>query len=104
MSELLGIDIKNLYSGGSQFYQTVSMRKLLEATGMDHYNGFPIPTKIEAPLGEYDNGPESHIYCPNFILLLYGLCCICHQTKYHMYPFLLINVPGLHITSSHHMR
>ena len=52
MSELLGIDIKNFYTGESQFYQTVSIRKFLEATGMDHYNGFPKTTKVEAPLGK----------------------------------------------------
>ena len=51
MSELLVIDTKTLYDGGFQFYHNVLILKLLEATRMEHCNGFPTPTKVEAPLG-----------------------------------------------------
>ena len=51
VSEFLGIDIKTLDNGGSQFFQTGLIRKVLEATGMEYCNGFPTPTKVEAPLG-----------------------------------------------------
>ena len=59
VSEFLGIDIKTLYNGGFQFYQTGFIRKVLEATGMDNYNGLPTPTKVEAPLGTDVNGSKA---------------------------------------------
>ena len=65
MSEFFGIDIKTLDDGGSQFYQTGLIRKILEATGMEHYNGFPTPTKVEAPLGTDANGSEAKRDWPN---------------------------------------
>ena len=65
MYELLGIDIKTLDDGGFQFSQTIFILKYFEATGMDHCNGFPTPTGVEEPIGEYDNGPESKIYQTN---------------------------------------
>ena len=46
VSEFLGIDIKILDDGGFQFCQTGLIRKFLEATGMEHCNGFPTPTKV----------------------------------------------------------
>ena len=65
MSEFLGIDIKTLDDGGFQFFQTVFIYKVLESTGMDHCNGFPKPTKVEAPLGTDVNGSEDKRYWPN---------------------------------------
>ena len=65
MSEFLGIDIKTLYDGGFQFYQTLSIHKVLEATDMEHCNGFPTPTKFEAPPGNDTNGYEAKWYWPN---------------------------------------
>ena len=65
MSEFLGIDIKTLDDGGFQFCQTGFIRKVLEATGMDHCNVLPTPTKVEAPLGTDNNCSESNIYWPN---------------------------------------
>ena len=62
MSELLFIDIKTLNGGVFQFYQTVLILKLLEATGMDHCNGFTTPTKVEAPLGTDSNCPYYRRY------------------------------------------
>ena len=59
VSRLLGMDIKILYDGGFQFYQTGLIRKVLEATGMEHYNGWPTPTKVYAPLRTYANGYET---------------------------------------------
>ena len=51
MSEFLKIGIKTLDYDGFQVYQTVLIRKLLEATGMERCNGLPTPTKVEAHLG-----------------------------------------------------
>ena len=51
MSEFIGIDIKTLDNGGFQFCQTGLIHKVLEATGMEHSNGLPTHTKVEAPLG-----------------------------------------------------
>ena len=59
VSEFLGIDIKTLDNGVSQFCQTGLIRKVLEATGMDHSNGLPTTTKVEAPLGTDVNGYEA---------------------------------------------
>ena len=59
VSEYLGIDIMTLDDGGFQLCQTGLIRKVLEATGMEHYNGFPTLTKVEAPLGTYSNGSEA---------------------------------------------
>ena len=52
MSDLLGIDIKTLDDGIFKFYQNVLIQKVLESTGMEHFNGLPTPTKVEAPLGK----------------------------------------------------
>ena len=59
VSEFLGIDINTFYDGGFQFDQIGLIRKVLEATGMDHCNGLQTPTKVEAPLGTYENGSEA---------------------------------------------
>ena len=49
VSEFLGIDIKTLDDGGFQFCQTGLIRKVLEATGMDHCNGLPPPPYFHNP-------------------------------------------------------
>ena len=59
MSEFLGIDIKTFDSGGFQFFQTGLIRKVLEATWMEHCNGLPTPTKVEASLGTDTHGSEA---------------------------------------------
>ena len=59
MPEFLGIDIKTFNDGGFQYYQTGLICKVLEAIGMDHCNGLPTPTKVEAPLVIYANGYEA---------------------------------------------
>ena len=56
MSDFLGIYIKTLYDGGFQFCQTGLILKVLEDTGMERCDGFPTPTKVEAPLGTDANG------------------------------------------------
>ena len=61
MSEFLVIDIKTFDEGGFQFCQTVLIRKLLESTEVEHFNGFPKPTKVEAPFGKEYNGSEANI-------------------------------------------
>ena len=65
MSEFLGIDIKTLDDGGFKFFQTGFIRKVLEARGMGNCNGFPTPTKVEAPLGKDANGYEAKRDWPN---------------------------------------
>ena len=62
VSEFLVIDIKTFDDGGFKFYQNGLIRKVLEATGMEHCNGLPTPTKIEAPLGTDMNGSEANIH------------------------------------------
>ena len=65
MSEIFGIDIKTLDDGVFQFCQTGLIRKVLKVTGMEHCNGLPIPTKVEAHLGTDANVSEGNRYCPN---------------------------------------
>ena len=65
MSEFLCINIKTLYNGLFQFCQTGSIHKVLEATGMEHSNGLPTTTKVEAPLGTDVNGSEDKGDWPN---------------------------------------
>ena len=59
MSEFFGIDTKTLDDGVFQFCQTGLIQKFLEATWMEHCNGFPTPTKVEAPIGTDTNGSEA---------------------------------------------
>ena len=59
MSNFLGIDIKTLGDSGFKFCQTVLIRKVLESTGMEHFNGLPTPTKVETPLGTDRNSSEA---------------------------------------------
>ena len=65
MYDFLGIGIKTLDYGGFQFYQNLLIHKCLEATGMEHCNGLPIPTKVESPLGINYNGSGDKRYWPN---------------------------------------
>ena len=65
MSELLGIDIKTFDDGGFKKNQNGLIRKVLEATGMEHCNGLPTPTKVEAPLVKDVNGYEARRDWPN---------------------------------------
>ena len=60
MSEFWVIYIKTLDDGGFQFFQTGLIHKVLEATGMEHCNGFPTPTKVEASLGTDANGSKEN--------------------------------------------
>ena len=76
VSEFLGIDIKTLDNGGFQFCQNLFIHKVLEATGMEHFNGLPAPTKVEAPLGTDANGSEAkrdftHSYTSIIGMMLY---------------------------------
>ena len=58
--QFLFVDIKTLYDGVSQFKQIRLILKVLEATGMEYFNGLLTPTKVEAPLGTYANGYEAN--------------------------------------------
>ena len=73
MFEFLCIDIKTLDDGGFQFYPTVLIRKVLEATGMEHCNGLQKPTNFEAPLGTDDNGSEAKRYWFNSYSYVIGM-------------------------------
>ena len=73
MSEFLVIYIKTLYDGEFQFYQSILVRKVLESTGMEHCNGFPTLTKVEAPLGKYENVSEANIYWPKSYASVIGM-------------------------------
>ena len=59
VSDFLGIDINTLDDGGFQFCQTGLILKVLEGTGMEHYNELPTPTKVEAPIGTDVNASEA---------------------------------------------
>ena len=61
MSKFLEIDIKILDDSGFQFYLTELIRKVLEATVMEHCNGLPTPTKFKSPLRTYEKGSEAKI-------------------------------------------
>ena len=63
--DFLGINIKELDGGVFKFYQTGLIQKIFQATGMEHFNGFPKLTKVESNLGTYENGTEVKRYCPN---------------------------------------
>ena len=65
VSKFLGIDIKTLDNCGFQFFQTGLIHKVLEDTEMEHYNGLPTPTKVEAPLVTNVNGSEAKRNWPN---------------------------------------
>ena len=73
MSELLGIDINKLDDGVFQFCQTVLIRKVLEAIGVEHCNGLPTPTNVEAPLGTDVNGSEAKRDWPNSYASVIGM-------------------------------
>ena len=73
VSEFLGIDIKTVDNGGFQFFQTGLIRKDLEATWMEHCNGLPTPTKVEAPLGIDVNGYEAKIDWTNSYASVIGM-------------------------------
>ena len=70
VSEFLGIDIKTLDDGGFQFCQTGFIRKVLEATGMDHYNVFPTPTRLRHLLEQTRMVLRLREILPTHILLL----------------------------------
>ena len=73
MSEFLGIDIKILDDVRFIFCQTGWIQKFLEATGMEHFNGFPTTTKVEAPLGTDTNGSWDMRDCPNSYAYVIGM-------------------------------
>ena len=56
------------YHGGFQFCQTGLIHKVFKVTNMEHCNGLPTPTKVEAPFGTDVNGYESKRDCPNSYL------------------------------------
>ena len=104
MSELLGIDIKTLYNGGFQFCQTGLIRKVLEATGMEHSNGLPTPTKVEAPLGLDVNGSEAKRDWPNSYASVIGMMLYLASNTRPDISFAVHQCAGLHITPRYHTR
>ena len=81
MSDLLGIDVKTLDDGGFQFCQTGLIRKVLEATGTEHFNGLPTPTKVDESLGTDANGYEAKIDCPNSYASVIGMIFYLESNK-----------------------
>ena len=73
MSEFLGIDIKTLDGGGFQFCQNGLIHKVLQATGMEHCNGFPTTTKVEATLRIDTNVYEDKIYFTDSYAYVIGM-------------------------------
>ena len=76
MSDFLGIDIKTLDDDGFQFCQAGLIRKVLEATGMEHSNRLPAPKMVDAPLGTDVNGSMAKRDWPNsyasvIVMMLY---------------------------------
>ena len=59
MYEFLGIDIKTLNDCRFKFYQTGLIQKILESIGMEHCKMLKTPTKVEAPLGIYEDSSEA---------------------------------------------
>ena len=89
MSEFLGIAIKTLDNGGFQFFQTGLIRKVLEATRMEHSNRLPTPTNVEASLGTDVDDSEFNIdwtksYASVIGMMLYlaSNTSIKHKTRY----------------------
>ena len=73
MTECLDINIKTFGYGESQFYQTVLILKVSEATGMDCCNVLPTPTNVEAHLGTDGNVPEAKRYWINSYSYIIGM-------------------------------
>ena len=73
VTEFLGIDIKKLDDGGFQFRQTGFICKVLELTGMEHYNGLPTTTKVDALLGTDANGSEAKRDWPSSYASIIGM-------------------------------
>ena len=59
--------------GGFNFFQTGLIRKVLEATGTDHCNRLPTPTKVQSPLGTDANGSETKRYFTNSYDFVIGM-------------------------------
>ena len=79
--EYLDTDIRKLYGGGFQFYETVLVCKVLEATGMEHCNWLTITTNVEASNGINKNGSEANIYWTNSYDSVLGMVFIFNQTQ-----------------------
>ena len=73
MYELLGIDINTLDDGRFKFCQNGLIYKASEVTGMDHFNGFPTQTKVEANLGRDENCYEAKRDWPNSYASVIGM-------------------------------
>ena len=76
VSEFLGVDIKTLDNGGFHFFQIGLIRKVLEATGMEHCNVLTTSNKVEAPLGTDANGSEAKRDWTNSYASVIGRCYI----------------------------
>ena len=104
VSEFLGIDIKTLDDGGFKFFQTGLIRKVLLATGMEHCNGLPRPTKVEAPLVIDANGSEDKRDCPNSYASVIGIMLYLASNTIPDISFAAYQYAGSHITPRYHTR
>ena len=104
MSDFLEIDIKTLDNGGFQFCQTGLIRKVLESTGMEHFNGLPTPNKVYAPLGTDANGSEAKRDCPNSYASVIGMMLYLESNTRPDISFAVHQYSGLQITPRYHTR
>ena len=102
--EFLCIDINTLDDGWFQFYQTGLIRRFLGSKEIDHCNGFPTPTKIEAPPETCENGFEDNIDWPNSYAYVIVMMLYLESNKRPYIYFLLTSVPGLLIPPMYHIK
>ena len=78
--------LRNWYQGIGwlwiSVFQTGLIRKVLEAAGIEHCNGFPTPTKLEVSLGTDNNSSESKRYWYNSYASVIGIFFTWNQTQY----------------------
>ena len=73
MSEFFVVYIKTLHNGAFQFYQNLLIQKVLDDIDVEHCNRFTTLTKVEAPIGAYDNCSKAKRYFPRSYASFIGM-------------------------------
>ena len=73
VSKWLVIDINILYDGEFHLSKTGLVTKVLEATVIDNWYGFPTSTRVYVTLRKDDDNPEANIYFPNAFPYVIGM-------------------------------